>query len=945
MNNTLLDPASERKAPSAARVPAELLALKQENISRFKRLIGELQRGAVSPVVDNLPLELYLDLTRRCNLKCIMCSHEVESLAFIKKHGSAKLDFPADKFRVFEGMLASAAMVYTVGLGEALLHKGFADFVRLCRSYGAFVWANSNAMALTEKTAGELVDASLSRLVLSVSGGTKESYEHYHRGADWNKLWKNIEGLHSARLARGQRYPQLFMNFVVMDDNLKELPGLLAQTLPFDLSGISVKPLVNMHKVLDTRKGAPVVRRHGPGDAAALEAIGDFAGVFGLELDDASYLENHRSVQKRSGICLHPFSTLMVSSSGDVYPCGQGESVGGPELVLGNIADRTLEQIWTGPELAKLRQNFIKGNYGPGCRECMDKQLCRLHNDTNDTTAGFTGAAELGCAAPGPKPACCAGTGPADTGLWPAPPPQEALREIKKKNFQRYALSIMQRRETALNTPLEIFLESANACNLRCKFCATQANESRPSGPATIMSDPIMKSVQAFLPGAAAISLHGFGEPLLNRSLVPAAVRAKEYLLNVDFFTNGMLLNKERARALAEGGVPGFTVSISTADAGRYETLYEGGKLALLAENLKFLKEEKARLGKTTPRVQFNAIAMRETLPDLPGLVRLAAELGVAEVVLKPLVTYPNLAETLVQKISFDALRDGPALAEAHAAAKSLGVSLSTAHYEATGAAKAEAPQHAAGAPAEERGLKAPCPLVYRTMYVRSNGQVKPCCFSSDELSLSLGDVTRQTAHEIWNGERYKELRKAHNELRVPPLCAHCVKFNLAPPSDSSAHWLAGNGVTVSDPRPLAALTAEALAAAAGLERSVGAWKAGRDDGAEAGDAVLLAFVALLKAANMLLSGLEGAGGGFPGLESVAGGLVSGVRSLMKAADACGKCADFRSINLSVEAVVMPQLGNLTELLEACRGCLGQGPKKAGNTAGNKPAAAGMKNI
>ncbi len=356
-------------------------------------------------------------------------------------------------------------------------------------------------------------------------------------------------------------------------------------------------------------------------------------------------------------------------------------------------------------------------------------------------------------------------------------------------------LSLIEKREWVYNTPIEIFLETSNACNLSCIFCAKQTRDTGQSGTSTIMSLDIMKSIRDFLPGMAAISLHGFGEPLLKRTV--AAVSSAEYKLSVDFFTNGMLLNEKTAKALIEGQVPGFTVSISTANPERYEKFYKHGNFAKLASNLRFLKEEKQRHGTSAPRIIFNTVAMRDTLPDLPGLVSLAAELGVSSIELKPLVTYSNLEHMHEQLIQYDELRDGPILANARRIAQKSNVLLITSIYEAT---KPICPPHPVTSPKTEQLLpddslkktkivKAishkPCPLVFRTMYINSKGHVKPCCFSSDDIQLSLGDVTKQTIHEIWNGDKYQELRRSHREGRVSPICTDCVKFNLAPTSDA----------------------------------------------------------------------------------------------------------------------------------------------------------------
>jgi anaerobic magnesium-protoporphyrin IX monomethyl ester cyclase len=383
--------------------------------------------------------------------------------------------------------------------------------------------------------------------------------------------------------------------------------------------------------------------------------------------------------------------------------------------------------------------------------------------------------------------------------LWEQPP--GSLDEIKKQNYYRYLQSRIERRTDLLNTPLEIFLETANSCNLNCVFCAIRGMNPRPSGVSSIMQPEIMRKVGPFLAGMAAISLHGFGEPLLNRYLIPAASEAIDYKAQVDFFTNGMLLSEPNIKALVAKQVPYFTVSVSTTDPVQYEQLYEKGKFDRLRKNLRMLLEEKERQGKSLPHVTFNTIAMRDTLPHLPDLVLFAAEHGVKSIELKPLVVYESMPHMNEQRIVYDAERDRPLLDKAHEMAERCDVYLSTGIYEATNqCGKGDKPDQT-GAP-QQWTANRPCPLVFRTMYVKVNGQVKPCCFSNKQ-DWSLGDVTKETVTEIWNGGKYQELRKAHLDGKIHPACAHCFKFRLAPPSDASKFWLEKSGVAVYDPFPV----------------------------------------------------------------------------------------------------------------------------------------------
>ncbi|MBE0602880.1 MAG: methyltransferase domain-containing protein, partial [Deltaproteobacteria bacterium] len=79
-----------------------------------------------------------------------------------------------------------------------------------------------------------------------------------------------------------------------------------------------------------------------------------------------------------------------------------------------------------------------------------------------------------------------------------------------------------------------------------------------------------------------------------------------------------------------------------------------------------------------------------------------------------------------------------------------------------------------------------PCFQPWKTFYVKSNGEVKPCCFTG----RTMGNLKEATPEEIWNGVEYRRLRDSIARGVYPEGCGTCVKFNLRPQADDSDSWL-----------------------------------------------------------------------------------------------------------------------------------------------------------
>ena len=86
-------------------------------------------------------------------------------------------------------------------------------------------------------------------------------------------------------------------------------------------------------------------------------------------------------------------------------------------------------------------------------------------------------------------------------------------------------------------------------------------------------------------------------------------------------------------------------------------------------------------------------------------------------------------------------------------------------------------PPAAPPGPAEEAPLTLPfaCSEPWSNLNINASGEVRPCCFND----VVLGDLTKQSIEEIWNGPGYTALRSDMAAGRVPPTCASCASSDM----------------------------------------------------------------------------------------------------------------------------------------------------------------------
>ena len=159
-------------------------------------------------------------------------------------------------------------------------------------------------------------------------------------------------------------------------------------------------------------------------------------------------------------------------------------------------------------------------------------------------------------------------------------------------------------------------------CNLRCRHCAV-VNGSRPADK--LNGETVRRLIdQAAESSADGIAFSG-GEPLLRDDLLDlleyAAGRVKTLLS-----TNGTLLDGSTAAALAEMGVI-VQISLDGATAEVHDAIRGEGTFERAWRGIEAL--QRCGLGE---RLALNVTLMRNNVRQVPGILALAAERGVASV-------------------------------------------------------------------------------------------------------------------------------------------------------------------------------------------------------------------------------------------------------------------------------------------------------------------------
>jgi sulfatase maturation enzyme AslB (radical SAM superfamily) len=193
-----------------------------DQIRREQQAAGRLDDAGAFPDV------VLIDTVSYCNLRCSMCVHEVMT----RKRGVMPWDLYV---KIIDEIARERpeARVWLVFFGEALIIKrrspSIFDMIRYAKDAGLQdVVLNSNACLLDESAAVSLIESGLDGIYVGIDAFTPETYSELRVGGDHGTVVANVQRLLRLKEEMRSPHPDVYVQFVVMDQNEAELDDFVA---------------------------------------------------------------------------------------------------------------------------------------------------------------------------------------------------------------------------------------------------------------------------------------------------------------------------------------------------------------------------------------------------------------------------------------------------------------------------------------------------------------------------------------------------------------------------------------------------------------------------------------------------------------------------------------------------------------------------------------------
>ncbi|MDF2954694.1 radical SAM protein [Candidatus Alkanophaga liquidiphilum] len=299
------------------------------------------------------PLLVHLEVTKRCNLRCIHCAIRADVL-------DKSEELSIDEIESLIDSLSSLGTMYlSMSGGEPFLRKDIFDLIKYGKSRGLGLHISSNGTLITKGIAKRLNALGLDAITISLDAVTPEIHDEI-RGVKgvFEKAVSAIKNLIECK-----RHTQVGINAIVTDLNFHELPELVDFAAELGVDGVRLQP---WHAPLGHPETEDLlsVKRERLGELKkALEEALQRARRNGIYINSKAYIRGishfFEDAETLKIDCFAGFFSCNVSWEGMVYPCAFVPPVG-------SVKNERFEKIWRSERFKAVRDNIKRGK----CPKC-----------------------------------------------------------------------------------------------------------------------------------------------------------------------------------------------------------------------------------------------------------------------------------------------------------------------------------------------------------------------------------------------------------------------------------------------------------------------------------------------------------------------------------------------------------------------------------------------
>jgi radical SAM protein with 4Fe4S-binding SPASM domain len=311
--------------------------------------VSLLQEMTEKAMARNIPISVQVDLTYRCNERCVHCYLDHDD------HGEMTT---AEIKHLLKEMAEAGVFILTLSGGEIFLRKDFFELLEYARRDLQFcVKLKTNALLIREREAARIRDLGVESIQISIYSHRPEVHDAITLVP--GSLKRSID---AARFLKSQGLRVIFAN-VLMTQNMADYPGVRALAAELGIESTldpTITPMMDGDRgVLSLGVGRDELRQV----FRDTSLVGDAEEFCAISTNDS----NEDALENLP--CSAGHTSCYVSPYGDVFPCVQFP------LPTGNVRRQRFIDIWRhSDEMNDVRSIRVKDL--STCTSCTHVSSC-----------------------------------------------------------------------------------------------------------------------------------------------------------------------------------------------------------------------------------------------------------------------------------------------------------------------------------------------------------------------------------------------------------------------------------------------------------------------------------------------------------------------------------------------------------------------------------------
>jgi MoaA/NifB/PqqE/SkfB family radical SAM enzyme len=341
--------------------------------------------------------KLWLVLTYKCNLRCKMCGQWGEkgrSKEFSPEFLSQELSYEEYK-KIIDDVFKYSPKIMLMG-GEPLLYKNWYDVAKYIKNKNLLLEITTNGILLKENSEKILIFDTVN---ISLDGPKEINDRIRGINGGFLKVLEGIKEIENLKRKRNLKKPYINLCCTISDQNYLHLTSLVEE---IEEEEIEISLLLFQHlefvnekifeenKIIWQQKFSKDSEYwsclcHKRGNIYPEKLFSEITKIKKLKNKKIKFImfepdfEKHeivsfytdKELKKLKEKCLAPWQEVFIYPEGNIWTC--------PGLVMGNVKEEKLTDIWNGKNYQRLRKILNEIKFFPVCKSCAN----HWHNWSN----------------------------------------------------------------------------------------------------------------------------------------------------------------------------------------------------------------------------------------------------------------------------------------------------------------------------------------------------------------------------------------------------------------------------------------------------------------------------------------------------------------------------------------------------------------------------------